>query len=124
MVGATPLYETPALRGCLPVLSPVLVQDWRNAPGQPRDHLLPDHPRHAEGLTVALRHKLKDAGLSDMGCDVRMLPRYKVKLLNLKNLRFRCAVAPVEITGSEEQRRFARTVGVGHSTGCGFGFLS
>ena len=107
----------------LQVLSPVLVQDWENKRGTTRDHLLPDNPRHTEALTTSLRHKLAAAGLSDSGCTVRMLPSFKTKLIRIKNLSYRCAVAPVEITGTDEQRHFARTVGIGHSTGCGFGFL-
>lgn len=121
---ADDLPEPESIGATLRVLSPVLVQDWQTAPGRPRDHLLPDHPRHAEALTVTLRRKLADAGLPDDGCEARMLPRFKTKLIRLGGLDSRCAVAPVVITGTDEQRRFARTVGVGHSTGCGFGFLS
>lgn len=111
------------------VLSPVLVkvragQAPRRAANKAAwDHLLPSDPDHAAALTKSFRGKLIAAGLDSAGCELRMAEPFQTKLIKIKETLNRCAVSPVTVTGTTEQKQFARDCGVGSSTGCGFGFL-
>lgn len=112
------------------VLSPVLVKV--RAGLAPRvvvnkssfDHLLPSDPDHAAWLTRSFRNKLAAANLDPSSCELHMAEPFQTKLIKIKDTLNRCAVSPVTILGTDEQKRFARNCGVGHSTGCGFGFLA
>jgi CRISPR-associated endoribonuclease Cas6 len=108
------------------VLSPVFIKD-EVGKGKPADHLLPSNPRADELLTETLRHKLRKAGLDDMGATVRFDPAYiataKTKTFQYKAVRCRASVCPVLVSGTAEQIKFAWCVGVGHSTGIGCGCL-
>ena len=127
LVGAQLEAEPLVLPRELRVLSPVLVKT-RAGNETPRglgrwDHLLPSDPDHAEHLTTSFRRKLADAGLDATGVELRMAEPFITKLVKIKETLNRCAVSPVTIIGTDEQVRFARNCGIGHSTGCGFGFL-
>lgn len=95
--------------------------------GKPADHLLPGHPLADDLLTTTLRHKLRKAGLTDVGATVRFDPAYiaaaKSKLFHYKQVQCRGSICPVLVSGSAEQIQFAWEVGVGHSTGIGCGAL-
>lgn len=79
-------------------------------------------------LTGTLRHKLDRAGLGahtenlSVGFD-RSYPTPKTKLVQVKDIRSRASICPVTVKGSPEAVAFAWNVGVGHSTGSGFGSL-
>lgn len=104
--------------------SPVLVK-----------HRLPDNSTHhcvfseeaADALlTETLRGKLIHAGLSADGLRVefrRDHPGARAKVLHYNTIKNRVNFCPVAISGSPEQLAFAWNVGVGHSTGIGFGSL-
>lgn len=77
-------------------------------------------------LTETLKTKLKIAGLNDSNINVafdRDYPGAKTKLVYYKNIGNKANICPVIIEGSPEQIAFAWNVGVGNSTGIGFGSL-
>lgn len=108
------------------VASPVFIKHEVEH-GKPADHLLPGHALADELLTATLRHKLRQAGLNDVGAAVRFDPAHlataKSKLFRYKQVQCRGSICPVLVSGSIEQIQFAWEVGVGHSTGIGCGAL-
>lgn len=77
-------------------------------------------------LTETLQHKLRTAGLSDEGVQVRFdrdYPKAKTQLVRYRDINNRCSYCPVFVKGTKEQLVFAWTVGMGNSTGVGFGAL-
>ena len=85
-----------------------------------------DDPQSDVLLTETLKYKLKIAGLSDEGVSVafdRNYPAAKTKVIYYKNIGNKVNVCPVLIKGTAEQINFAWNVGVGNSTGIGFGAL-
>jgi CRISPR-associated endoribonuclease Cas6 len=106
--------------------SPVFIK-YETDRDKPADHLLPGHPLADELLTATLRHKLRQAGLDDVGAAVRFDPAFiataKSKLFQYKQVQCRGSICPVLVSGSAEQIGFAWEVGVGHSTGIGCGAL-
>ena len=77
-------------------------------------------------LTETLSSKLRSAGLDDQGLQVsfdRNSPFAKTKLIRYKKIGNKVNLCPIRIKGSPEQLTFAWNVGVGNSTGIGFGAL-
>ncbi|WP_299435251.1 CRISPR-associated endoribonuclease Cas6 [uncultured Maribacter sp.] len=77
-------------------------------------------------LTQTLQLKLEKAGLSTEGVSVRFDSNYtksKTKIVSYKEIKNKVNICPVVIEGSPEQIAFAWNVGVGNSTGIGFGAL-
>lgn len=109
------------------VAGPVFVKHEPPGSDRPADHLLPGHPLADELLTATLRHKLRQAGLADVGAAVRFDPAFiataKPKVFKYKQVQCRGSICPVLVSGSSEQIQFAWEVGVGHSTGIGCGAL-
>jgi CRISPR-associated endoribonuclease Cas6 len=105
------------------VQSPVLVKrkiDNREI------HYTYDQPETDILLTETLATKLENAGLSKVGINVRFDKEYtgaKTKVIYYNNIGNKANICPVIIEGSKEQIEFAWNVGVGNSTGIGFGFL-
>ncbi len=78
-------------------------------------------------LTQSLQHKMKLADLDPGGVSVKFDPRYRsahTKLVDYRGVKNRANVCPVIINGTAEQLAFAWNVGVGNSTGIGFGALN
>lgn len=76
-------------------------------------------------LTETLNTKLKVANLN-YSIKVKFDTNYsnaKTKLVKIKNISNRANFCPVEIEGDSEAVKFAWNVGIGHSTGSGFGAL-
>lgn len=77
-------------------------------------------------LTKNLKSKLRKANLSEdnvfVGLD-KSYPTPQTKLINYKGIENKTTLAPVIIKGSPEQISFAWTVGLGESTGIGFGSI-
>ncbi|HMU43696.1 MAG TPA: CRISPR-associated endoribonuclease Cas6 [Ignavibacteriaceae bacterium] len=76
-------------------------------------------------LTETLKKKLKTASLND---DVKVsfdknYSNPKTKLVRINGIDNRANFCPVIIEGNPEAIRFAWNVGIGHSTGCGFGAI-
>lgn len=89
-------------------------------------HYLYTDPESDQLLTETLQHKLRAAGLPDDGVSVRFdrnYPKAKTQLLTYRGIDNRCSYCPVWIKGSPEQLAFVWTVGLGNSTGVGFGSL-
>ena len=77
-------------------------------------------------LTETLKTKLRKAGLDDDNTTVafdRTYPKAKTKLVYYKNIGNKANICPIIIEGTPEQIAFAWNVGVGNSTGIGFGAL-
>ncbi|MBN9383402.1 MAG: CRISPR-associated endoribonuclease Cas6 [Chitinophagaceae bacterium] len=106
------------------VASPVLIKKKMDA-GQWL-HLEYNDPEADKILTGSLQTKLKIAGLSVEGVQVSFDTTYGVprtKIVRYKEIGNRVNLCPVRIQGSPEQIGFAWNVGVGNSTGIGFGAL-
>lgn len=76
-------------------------------------------------LTETLKKKLKTANL-DYEVKVSFDKNYmypKTKLVKINGIENRANFCPVIIEGNPEAVKFAWNVGVGHSTGCGFGAM-
>lgn len=76
-------------------------------------------------LTETLKRKLKTAKL-DLDVKVSFDKNYfkpKTKLVKINEVENRANFCPVIIEGDPNAVKFAWNVGVGHSTGCGFGAL-
>lgn len=77
-------------------------------------------------LVTSLKNKLEKAGLdsSSLAIEVdRECPKNNTKLIEHKGVFNRVNFCPVKIIGTREQIHFAWCVGLGHSTGIGFGAL-
>ena len=89
-------------------------------------HFLYSDKESNELLTETMATKLSKAGLSSDGVSVRFDNEFhnpKTKLLEYRGIKNRANICPVIIKGTPEQIAFAWNVGVGNSTGIGFGAL-
>lgn len=115
--------HTPEVRFLL--ASPVFIK--RKLSDDSEKHYIYTDPESDQLLTETLQHKLRVAGLPDESVSVRFdrnYPKAKTQLLNYRGIDNRCSYCPVWVKGSAEQLAFAWTVGVGNSTGVGFGSLT
>lgn len=107
------------------VNSPVLVK--RQEKGQEKEtHFTWEQPESDRYLTETLRHKLAEAGLQDKMVEAQFDRTYagaKTKMVTYKNIHNRANLCPVILKGDPEALSFAWDVGVGNSTGIGFGAL-
>ncbi|SHN04270.1 CRISPR-associated endoribonuclease Cas6 [Cyclobacterium lianum] len=79
-----------------------------------------------ELMTRTLQTKLKKADLDSEGVRVSFDRSYhspKTKMIDYNEISCRASMCPVFIEGSQEQVAFAWNVGIGNSTGIGFGAL-
>ena len=105
------------------VASPVFIKRTINGNVE---HILYDHPHANEFLTETLQRKLREASLPDDGVRVTFDESYskaQTKLLTFNGIQNRASLCPVIISGTPQQIAFAWCVGVGNSTGIGFGAL-
>jgi CRISPR-associated endoribonuclease Cas6 len=89
-------------------------------------HITYEHPQSGEYLTETLAKKLNVAGLDASGVNVKFDNSYinpKTKIIRYNQIGNRVSVCPVTVEGTPEQIAFAWNVGVGNSTGIGFGAL-
>lgn len=106
------------------VESPVLIKRKIEDKKQ-QEYYFPGDPESNALLTETFRHKLTRAGLPPMA-EVRFDPDYqnpKVKMITYRNLDIKAAYCPVIVEGSPRAVQFAWEVGIGNSTGIGFGAL-
>jgi CRISPR-associated endoribonuclease Cas6 len=103
--------------------SPVFIK--RNKDG--RDvHYTYEDVESNEFLTETLRNKLKRAGLSFENVIVEFDTNYrnrKIKTIYYNKIGNKVNMSSVKISGTPDQLAFAWNVGVGNSTGIGFGAL-
>jgi CRISPR-associated endoribonuclease Cas6 len=77
-------------------------------------------------LTETMQNKLKTAGYTDNEVLIkfdRSHPMPQVKLVSYKEIKNKTTLCPIIIQASPEIKAFAWNVGVGNSTGIGFGAL-
>jgi CRISPR-associated endoribonuclease Cas6 len=90
------------------------------------EHILYTDERAPQFLKETLQTKMKLAGLSDDQFDIRFdtsYPRAKYRKINYKGIENKASWCPVIIKGSPETKLFAWNVGLGNSTGIGFGAI-
>lgn len=119
------LQETPDFgnQTYFKVACPVLV---KRKVGDEEKHYIFSDPQVDELLTQTLQTKLSKAGLPIEGVQVRFdatYPLAKAKKVSYRNIGNKASLCPVIVEGSSEQVAFAWNVGVGNSTGIGFGAL-
>lgn len=103
--------------------SPVFIK--RNVDGKDV-HISFKEERSSDYLTETLSNKLQNAGLSSQGVSVSFDTTYhspKTKVIYYNKIGSKVNICPVKISGSPEQIAFAWNVGIGNSTGIGFGAL-
>jgi len=119
------IRETPtfASKEIMHVSSPVLV---KRKVEDKEVHYTYDNSECTYFLTETLKTKLRKASLPDTDISVGFLNNYpdaKTKLIYYNNIGNKVNICPVVIEGTPEQIAFAWNVGVGNSTGIGFGAL-
>jgi CRISPR-associated endoribonuclease Cas6 len=107
------------------VASPVLVKKFD---GKTIHHLTFNDPEASDVMTRTMQTKLRAAGLDAHAETVRVrfdtsYSGAKTKLVDIHGIKNRANVCPVIVEGTPEAVAFAWDVGVGHSTGAGFGAL-
>ena len=85
-------------------------------------HLTFLHKESAEVMTRTANTKLSKAGYDEQ-VQICFWGEAKHKLIRIKDIENKCTQSKVKIIGSDKAKAFIADVGVGHSTGCGFGFL-
>lgn len=89
-------------------------------------HITYEHSSSALYLTETLKKKLQAANLPAEGVSVKFDETYmnpRTKIIRYNEIGNRVSICPVVIEGTTEQLQFAWNVGVGNSTGIGFGAL-
>lgn len=78
-------------------------------------------------MTDILKHKMEKAGLpADDSLSVRFDLSYNrrhTKLMTYRGIKNRASMCPVIIEGTNQSKQFAWNVGIGNSTGIGFGSI-
>jgi CRISPR-associated endoribonuclease Cas6 len=85
-----------------------------------------DDPRASQFLKETIKTKMDKAGISDDGFDIRFDTTYHkagTKMVTYKGIKNRASWCPVVITGNPKIKRFIWNVGLGNSTGIGFGAI-
>lgn len=119
------IKESPVFNGAqrFVVATPVLI---RTFDGKGLKHLTYRDAEANKLLTQTLQTKLKKAGINDLAAQIEFDQSYhnpRTKLVTIKGIHNKASLCPVIIKGSQEAVSFAWDVGVGHSTGSGFGAL-
>jgi CRISPR-associated endoribonuclease Cas6 len=120
------IQETPSFNEIhsFTVASPVLI---KRKEGQKVKHFLFSDHQANKLMTETLITKLKKAGLNPDGVQVSFNKDYpfpKTKLVNYNGIGNKTSVCPITIQGTPQQIAFAWNVGIGNSTGIGFGALN
>lgn len=106
--------------------SPVVIR--RVEDDRSRTHLTFEHEDSSAALTRVIRKKWTEAGrdVSECTLQLRFDPAYrnpKTKLVDIKGIKTRGSLCPVEATGTPDELQFLWTVGAGELTGVGFGSM-
>lgn len=89
-------------------------------------HIIFSDESSGKYMTETMCKKLMIAGLSGEGLSIQFDKSYSnphTKLIHYKTIKNRANMCPVMIEGTTEQIAFAWNVGIGNSTGIGFGAL-
>lgn len=119
------IIETPQFNSLERFLlsSPILLRKKENNSSK---HVTYKDDDFEDLLTENIKKKLKKANISIEGIKVSLDKNYrfpKTKLVTYKGIENKTTLAPIIIEGSPEQITFAWLVGIGESTGIGFGAL-
>lgn len=119
------IQEDPDLdkRNYFYVASPILV---KRKEGERSRHFLFNEQESDALLKETLLTKMKLAGLEDETLEIcfdRSNPKSSTKLITYKEVSNRANWCPIIINGKPETKKFAWNVGVGNSTGIGFGAI-
>jgi len=124
-VSAIDIKGNPLFSAChtFAIASPVLV---RRFDGEKDNHIVYDDERASGYLTETMQHKLSLVGIPTDNVKVSFDLTYqhpRTKVITYKGIGNRVNICPVIVEGTPEQVAFAWEVGVGNSTGIGFGSL-
>lgn len=89
-------------------------------------HITLEDDNFEQVLTESFKNKLEKANLNPEGVSIRLNPETnfrQTKLVTYKGIKNKTSLAPIIIEGTPEQIAFAWCVGLGNSTGIGFGAL-
>lgn len=103
--------------------SPVLLKEKQD---ERIRHITLNDNDFEKALTNNLKRKLDKVGIGSKGLTVNLDPETnfrQTKLITYKGIKNRTSLAPIIINGNPEQIAFAWEVGLGNSTGIGFGAL-
>ncbi|MDD2474849.1 MAG: CRISPR-associated endoribonuclease Cas6 [Dysgonamonadaceae bacterium] len=110
---------------CFRVASPILIKrtiDYNNI-----KFYTYEDAECGELMTDTLKNKMSVAGLpADETLSVEFDMSYynkKIKLVDIHGIKNKCSMCPIIIKGQPESIEFARNVGIGNSTGSGFGSI-
>lgn len=90
------------------------------------EHILFDDPRANTYLMETLQTKMRKAGLTDDSLNIQFDTNYNkagTKKITYNGVQNRASWCPVIIQGKPETKLFAWNVGLGNSTGIGFGAI-
>ncbi|MFW5700378.1 MAG: CRISPR-associated endoribonuclease Cas6 [Cyclobacteriaceae bacterium] len=119
------IQETPDLSSIeyFHVASPIFIK--RTINNAVKHFLYTD--KEANNLLVeTLKNKMQKIGLVDDSLEIEFdinYPKAKTKLLTYNTIKNKANYCPVRIKGKPETKQFAWDVGIGNSTGIGFGAL-
>lgn len=119
------IQEDPDLSGrnLFHVASPIFI---KRRMGEKIDHILYNDERANACLKETLLTKMDKAGITDETFDIRFeksYPKAGTKKVTYNNVQNRASWCPVIIDGKPETKLFAWNVGLGNSTGIGFGAI-
>lgn len=106
--------------------SPIFLK--RSFPGDLKNkHYTFEDPESNNLMKETLLHKMHMAGLPtdetlEIGFDLTY-EKKKIKYINYHNIRNKASLCPIYIKGTPETKAFAWNVGIGNSTGIGFGSI-
>jgi len=103
--------------------SPILIKR-RN--GNLIDHILFGDPVSEECMEKTLRTKMEKVGIVDDTLEIRFdttYPKAETQIITYKGVQNKTNWCPVIINGKPETKLFAWNVGLGNSTGIGFGAI-
>ena len=105
------------------VASPILIKSRNELK---TDHLIYSNPKANEIMEKVLIKKMELAGIQKPWFNIEFITNYYnagTKMINYNNIQNRTNWCPVTIKGPNEVKVFAWNVGLGHSTGIGFGAI-
>lgn len=119
------IQETPNLTNVehFLVASPVLI---KRSQGKSIKHYLYTEKETSELLKETLQNKMKQVDLIDESLEIKFDKSYataKTKVIHYNGIKNKANVCPIIIKGSPETKAFAWNVGIGNSTGIGFGAI-
>jgi len=103
--------------------SPIFI---KRRSGEKVDHIMFNDPRANQNLKETLQTKMHEAGMWDESFDICFdisHPKAGTKKITYNGVQNRASWCPVIIKGKPETKLFAWNVGLGNSTGIGFGAI-